>query len=193
MEVRTELQTDRTIRNTVFANDDGVRERLETLLAINAGIADDKALFRTERERLEAAVMANPIAPEKAFSFFGLIIGALVPATVFGRLLWDNGGVRPDNSWVLIFIVLINFTAAIVGFITGKPVGRSVARIHGLSISKSILLLPLLGLVWGLVVGAASGVSCIYRRRVLRSSGWRHGRCGCFAGVCSSSQVNETR
>lgn len=158
MDVRTETYSDRTIRNTVFRDDDSsVRERLETLLEINAGIAREKALFRTERERLEAAAMTSPIPPEKAFALFGLMIGALTPAAIFIRVLWD-GGLRPENAWLLILLILTNFTAAITGFFTGKLVGRSVAYLHDLSFSRAILLLPLLGLIWGMAAGAAGGV-----------------------------------
>lgn len=158
MDLRTETYSDRTIRTTVFRDDDSsVRERLETLLEINAGIAREKALFRTECERLEAAAMTSPIPPEKAFSLFGLMIGALTPAAIFIRVLWD-GGLRPENAWLLILLILTNITAAITGFFTGKLVGRSVAYLHDLSFSRAILLLPLLGLIWGMAAGAAGGV-----------------------------------
>lgn len=158
MEVRTQSYSDRTIRNTIYRDDDGsVRQRLETLLEINAGIAREKALFRNERERLEAAAMTRPMPPEKAFSLFGLMIGTLTPAAIFVRVLWD-GGVRPENAWVLVLLILTNITAAITGFFTGKLVGRSVAYLHDLSFSRSILLLPLLGLIWGMAAGAAGGV-----------------------------------
>lgn len=159
MEVRTENSTNRNVTDAVFyGSDRGVQERLEILLAVNAEIAREKTLFRDERERIEAAAMAHPIAPDKAFSYFGLLIGALTPAAIFVALLWDSGGLLPDNAWLLILLVLTNVTSAVVGFFSGKLVGRSVAYLHGLSLGRSLLLLPFLGLVWGMVAGGAGGV-----------------------------------
>lgn len=159
MDVRTETNINRGISDQVFNGDSGVEDRLAVLLAVNAEIAREKSLFRDERERLEAAVMMHPIAPDKVYSYFGLMIGALVPAAIFTRLLWNGGGdLRPEDAFVMILFVLTNVTAAVTGFFSGKLVGRSVAYLHGLSLGRSLLLLPFLGLVWGMAAGAAGGV-----------------------------------
>lgn len=158
MEVRTETDINRSIPDPVFNGDSGAEERLEVLLAVNAEIAREKNLFRDERERLEAAVIIHPVAPDKAYSYFGLMIGALVPAAIFTRLLWDGAELRPENAWVLILLVLTNVTAAVTGFFSGKLISRCVTYLHGLSLGRSLLLLPLLGFVWGMAAGAAGGV-----------------------------------
>ena len=159
MEVAVKTSTNRSIPNAVFnSSDRGVEERLNALLSVNAEIARDKHLFRDDRERLEAAGMSYPISPAKAFSYFGLLIGALAPAAIFARLLWDSGGLRLESAWLLILVVLTNITSAIVGFFSGRIVGRTVAYLHGLSLSRSLVLLPFLGLLWGMIAGGVGGV-----------------------------------
>jgi hypothetical protein len=158
MEVRTRTNPCRNITSDTLDSDRVVEERLAVLLALNSEIAREKASFRDERERLEAAAMAGPMTPEKAFSYFGLIVGSLTPATIFARLLIDSGGMRPDTAWLLILLLATNVTTALTGFFTGKLIGRTVAYIHELSYGRSLILLPLMGLIWGMASGAAGGL-----------------------------------
>ena len=102
--------------------------------------------------------MEHPMSAERSFSLFGLLIGGLTPAAIFVRLFWDAGGLRAENSWLLILLLATNLTSAVAGFFTGKLVGRSVAYLHSLPFGSSLLLLPFLGLVWGMAAGAAGGV-----------------------------------
>ena len=159
MEVRTNTSEGRTTARSTFEGSSigGVEERLATLLEVNAAIALEQALFHTERERMEAAIMKNPLPPQKVFSYFGLMISSFIPSAILGRLLWDGGGLRPDNSWILILILLTISGSAVTGYTTGKLVGRTVAYLHKVPFSRSIVLLPLLGLIWGMTAGAAGG------------------------------------
>jgi len=131
-----------------------VIQRLNTLLAINAETARQKVMYRTDREKLEAELMRNPLDLEKTFSYFGLILGAFPPAAMFIRFAIDA---RLDG-WVFGVMLIINLISAIVGFFSGKVIAKAVRSIEKMGWVSMILVLPFLGLLWGAVSGAAGGI-----------------------------------
>ena len=54
--------------------------RLNWLIAAEADAARRAHLFRTPREERELLLMRRPVAPERAFAQFGLLLGTLPPA-----------------------------------------------------------------------------------------------------------------
>jgi hypothetical protein len=131
-----------------------VKQRLNTLLAINAETARQKAMYHSDREEMEAGMMKNPLSLEKTFSYFGMMLGIFPPAAMFIRFAVEN---RLDG-WVFGVMFIINLVSAVVGFFSGKVVARMVRLVENSSWSAMILLLPLIGLIWGIVTGAAGGV-----------------------------------
>jgi hypothetical protein len=131
-----------------------VIQRLNTLLAINAETARQKAMYQTDKEKLEAELMRNPLDLEKTFSYFGLILGAFPPAAMFIRFAIDA---RLDG-WVFGVMLIINLISAVVGFFSGKVVAKAVRSIEKMGWVSMILVLPFLGLLWGAVSGAAGGI-----------------------------------
>lgn len=131
---------------------------LDHLLAANAAIAKRKALYPTERDRLEAAMMRHPISNEKTYAAFGLLLGSLPPASIFLRVLGYASDIRPEQFWIVALLLLVNTGAALTGFFTGKFVGRSMNYLYALSFSKRLPLLVLIGLTWGIIAGAGGGV-----------------------------------
>jgi hypothetical protein len=158
MEIRNTQTADRHQNLNQFAGFDGdgelVKQRLNTLLAINAETARAKAMYASDREKLEADSMKNPLSLEKTFSYFGLLLGAFPPAAIFVRFAIDG---RLDG-WVFGVMFIINLISAVVGFFSGKLVAKMVRLVEKGSWSSMLLILPFIGLLWGAVSGAAGGV-----------------------------------
>jgi len=159
MEHRPTQTADRQHNLNQFAgidHSDGelVKQRLNSLLAINAETARQKAMYASDREALEAGMMKNPLSLEKTFSYFGLLLGIFPPAAIFIRFAVEN---RLDG-WVFGVMFIINLISAVVGFFSGKAVAKMVRLVENSSWAAMLLLMPLIGLIWGIVTGAAGGV-----------------------------------
>lgn len=101
--------------------------------------------------------MKNPLSAEQAFSYFGLMIGLIPPLAVLLKIMFespDNG----DKAAVLIFGLVVTIITTIVGYFSGKKVGKIVTKLENLSWSSMILLTPLIGLLWGFITGSAGGI-----------------------------------
>ncbi|CAN5419836.1 hypothetical protein BH10ACI1_BH10ACI1_35660 [soil metagenome] len=138
-------------------NDELTRQRLETLLALNAETLREKEMFSSDREKLEAELMTHPISSEKAFSHFGLLLGAIAPASLFIRFLLDSRGFRGEDLWVLGVLAIVNVVSAVVGFFSGKLISKIVINLENTSWTKMILALPFIGILWGILAGGAGG------------------------------------
>ncbi len=138
--------------------DRAVEQRLAYLIKINAELADERSLFRSGRERTEAALMVNPIPSRKAFAYFGYMIGTLPPASIALKIIAESSGHDPMTA---IFVVLLATAAVVtgmVGYVTGKYVPMMISRVDGFRLPNRIALVSLIGLVWGAVAGAAGGL-----------------------------------
>lgn len=162
MEHRETTTVDRQSNFNEFADPDRAGElageRLNALLAINAETARQKIMFHSDREKLEAELMQNPLSLEKTFSYFGLMLGAFPPAAMFLRVALDG----QIDGWAFGVMLVINLISSIVGFFSGKIVAKNVRYLESLNWSLMILALPFLGLLWGIVTGAAGGVIVVF-------------------------------
>lgn len=129
-------------------------QRLAAILAVNAETAREKELFRTRREQFEAALMKNPLTTERAFSYFGLMLGTFPPAAIFSRLLFDA---RPEITLVAL-LVLVNLICAVAGYFSGKLVGKIVFESKNRSRTSMLLTIPLVGVLWGILTGGGGGI-----------------------------------
>lgn len=158
MEFRQTKTADRTQnldQFTAFDRDEKiVRQRLDALLAINAETAREKALFHSDAEKLEADLMQNPLSLEKTFSYFGLLLGLFPPSAMFLKFALEGR----VEGWVFGIMLIVNLISATVGFFSGKVVAKGIRAVEQLSWSKMLLALPFLGLLWGIVSGAAGGI-----------------------------------
>jgi hypothetical protein len=102
--------------------------------------------------------MTNPMPVQQAFAWLGLLLGALPPAALFTRLVLDVRAFRREDVWVIGMMIAINMISAVVGFFSGKLIGGIVREAEKLSWTKMILLLPFVGIVWGILAGGAGGV-----------------------------------
>lgn len=101
----------------------------------------------------QSAFPASVRDHETAFSMLGFTLGILPAAAVLYRFFEDSAA----SSWVfLLTIPAIGITAA-TGLITGRFIGRVVLALDHVSALLVALLMPLIGLWWGLVSGVAGG------------------------------------
>ena len=133
-------------------------DTLAELIAANRQTAREHAIFRDDREKFHAASFQHPVPNEKAFALLGLLLGALPPASIFVRVLANASELRPEQIWVVALLLLVNTGAAVTGFFTGKVVGRSMAAINRVHPVNRVFALIGIGLLWGMVAGAAGGV-----------------------------------
>lgn len=132
-------------------------KRLNTLLALNAETAREKALFSSDSERLGAALIKNPLNPETALSYFGLLLGTFPPAAIFTRFFMD-AGFRGDDFWILGVLAIVNLISAVVGYFSGKLIGKMVREVEKIGWWQMLLILPFIGILWGIMAGGAGGV-----------------------------------
>ncbi|HEV8158132.1 MAG: hypothetical protein H0X49_17500 [Acidobacteria bacterium] len=140
------------------SDDSLTQKRLDTLLAVNLEIAREKMLFHSEKERMEAALMKNPLSDKQVFAYFGLLLGIFPPAAIFARFLMNAGNFRGEDFWILGVVAIVNLISAVVGYFSGKVVGKIVGELERLSWSKMLLVLPFIGFLWGALAGGAGGI-----------------------------------
>lgn len=141
-------------------NGDGelTQKRLNALLKLNAEIANEKSLFASEREKFESDLIKNPLTSEKAFSYFGLLLGSFPPAAIFTKFFIENGSFRGDEFWIVGVLAIVNLISAVVGFFSGKLIGKMVRETEKISWWGMLLILPFIGMLWGIMSGGAGGV-----------------------------------
>lgn len=135
-----------------------VDQRLNALLAANAETARQKAMYRTDREQLEADLMKSPLTIEKTFAYFGLLLGTFPPIALFIKFAQGMSDFRRESLWLIGVFSIINLLSAVVGYFSGKFIGKSVRELEKLSWTKMLLIAPFIGLVWGILAGGAGGV-----------------------------------
>jgi hypothetical protein len=140
-----------------IAEDDATLRRLEILLAENTENARSKRNFRNEREKLEAELMRHPLDADKTFSYLGLLLGTLPPASLFARIIFETRKFRPDDLWMIGVLMIVNIVTAIVGYFSGKLIARMVTSIERYRWLIMVPILPLVGLLWGVMAGGAGG------------------------------------
>ena len=129
------------------------------LLAVNAETARVKALFHSDRERVEADLLKNPLNDRQAFAYFGLLLGIFPPAAIIANFLPKTGNSRGEEFLILVVVaVIVNLISATVGYFSGKLIGQIVSELEKLSWSKMIIALPFIGILWGVLAGGAGGI-----------------------------------
>ncbi|MGI9034771.1 MAG: hypothetical protein ACR2GD_01915, partial [Pyrinomonadaceae bacterium] len=136
------------------ADGDGGAENLNKLLAANAEIAREKTLFQNYREQLEASLMKNPLSTEKAFAYFGLLLGLFPPASIFLKMFFDKN----VGFGIVVLLVFVNLVCAAGGYFSGKLTGKLIFKTENYSRNKMLLTLPLIGILWGIMAGGIGGI-----------------------------------
>ena len=140
------------------SDDSLTQKRLDALLTVNLETARAQMLFPFEKGRMEAALMKNPLSNKQVFAYLGLLLGIFPPAAIFARFFINAGNFRGENFWILGIIAVVNLISAVVGYFSGKFVGKIVGELERLSWSKMLLVLPFIGFLWGVLAGGSGGI-----------------------------------
>lgn len=143
-----------TAHAAAFGFDGADETRLNALLAENERIAREHRLYPTGSDFLDAQLMKNPLGVEKAFGYFGLLLGVFPPAAIFYQMFHRE----TEEIFLFVLLLLMNAACAVAGYFSGKLVGRMTFDTEFKSWNRMILLVPLIGILWGIVAGAAGGV-----------------------------------
>lgn len=128
------------------------------MLAAEAEAEREKLLYRSESEKTEALMMKNPLSSVQTFSYFGLILATFLPAAMFTSFLINARGLRSEDIWILGILAIVNIISAVVGFFSGKLIGKIVREVETFSWWNMLLLLPFIGTFWGIITGGAGGI-----------------------------------
>jgi hypothetical protein len=101
--------------------------------------------------------MESPIKTDKAFAWFGLLLGTFPPMALFSKFIFQNLRYS-DDYWVVALLVFVNIVCGTVGYFSGKLIGKIVAEVEKFSWSAMLLLLPFIGILWGIMSGGAGGI-----------------------------------
>ena len=130
--------------------------RLTALIAANAETDRRNKLYPTIAIEAEAAAMRRPLKPEKAFAYYGLMIGSLVPASMFTAFsISSRGGV---SSVLYLMMLMTTVVAAASGYSFGKVIGRWVDMLEARPMRFRLPLLALIGALWGIIAGGSGGI-----------------------------------
>ena len=132
---------------------DAIEERLNELLAINAEVTCRKSSNLLVNEELAAEIMLHPISLEKSFAYFGLMIGSFPPAAIMSSFILNSS----SNVWFTSLMLAANILTAIIGYFSGKYVAKCVDRIREFPLLGQVVLLPFIGLFWGVISGGIGG------------------------------------
>ncbi len=126
-------------------------------MAIQRNLDLENSFFKNETEKFEASLIKNPLTTEKVFAYFGLMLGAIPPYALFSRFIILNIKTF-DEIWIVALLLFVNITCAAVGYFFGKLMGRLVSEIEKWSWSKMLLVIPFIGILWGIMAGGSGGM-----------------------------------
>ena len=134
-----------------------VETRLNTLLSLNQQDMEEKALFQNENEELQAKLLKNPIKTEKAYAMFGLLLGIFPPLSIFSKIILDSFGHRNEIA-IAFLLILANLACAMIGYFSGKLIGKVMIEVQKLRWVSMIALSPFVGILWGILTGGGGGL-----------------------------------
>ncbi len=127
-------------------------------MSLNSEYAHREQVFQNDKETVEAKLITNPLSNETAFAYFGFLLGMFPPAALFGRFLYESNNIPQEEFWIIFLLLLVNIVSALVGYFSGKTIGKIVTELEKLSWHWMLLILPFLGLLWGIISGGAGGI-----------------------------------
>jgi len=114
-------------------------------------------MFQSDKEKLEADLMKNPLNSEKTYAYFGLLLGTFPPAAFFTKFAIDSRIALGEEAWIFGVLFIVNLISAVVGYFSGKLIAKSVREVEKYSWRSMFLVLPFIGMFWGMLSGGAGG------------------------------------
>lgn len=106
--------------------------------------------------------MSRPVGARRAYAMFGMLLGSLPPAAIFARLLGygADGSMQMIASDAVLFTLclLINVISCAMGYLLGYAFSDALMGKERGSWTKMLLIVPLIGSLWGILTGSFSGL-----------------------------------
>lgn len=125
-------------------------------MALNREAANEKSLLKNRQEEFEEKVMVSPIQTEKAYALFGLLLGTFPPMAMFSKFVYQNLK-NSDDFWAIFLLIFVNSVCSVVGYFSGKLIGKIMAEMEKKSWTAMLLASPFIGVLWGIMAGGAGG------------------------------------
>lgn len=135
-----------------------VNGRLGWLIAENHRIAREKALYRNDRERLEALTMRGRLKISQAYRWFGFLLGSVTPAAIVAKALANDVTIGNDELLFTMLITLAGLLAGTAGYFSGKLAAKTVERAKKFSLPNRAAVIAFVGMTWGIACGAVGGL-----------------------------------
>lgn len=116
--------------------------------------ADELAGTSGDRE-ISTSFLARRLDLSTSLRFFGIAIGTVPTAAILFRLFVLDSSPNPA---VLLLAVLATLVTGLVGYLTAGVTAATLERVLSTSFLRSLLLVPIIGLAWGIISGAAGGL-----------------------------------
>jgi hypothetical protein len=131
---------------------------LNWLLQANQLEANRQQHFRNALEEEEMLLMLHPIATQRAFALFGMLLGLLPPAAIFFKLIFSAPGhYFFQAGWLSLFLCM-NVVCCLAGACLGSKLSRMVVTVEQDSWSRMLIESVIIGFIWGAGTGALGGV-----------------------------------
>ena len=132
-------------------------KRLDSLLKLNK--AFQRAVELSERDRRPiSGCFQLGMSSERIYSIFGLSLGVLPTVAIFGRFILAKLPIAPQDTWILLILLLCVAGTGSAGYVTGRLVGKIVREFENLPWLVMLPSLVFIGLLWGMIAGGAGGV-----------------------------------
>lgn len=144
------------VRRHAQAVDPELAARLNWLAAAHEREREAELCARIASVEHLAWPFADAVSARDAFARFGARLALFPPAAIFLRLLWEVS----DASalyWLLPLAGLMNLVCYEVGRAAAARFATAFERVEGSHFYLRLFLPGLLGMLWGMVTGAAGG------------------------------------
>lgn len=139
-----------------LASRSGEGKGIESLLRENEQNEIKKRRFEVFGKGLSLKPGQYSIGSADAFARFGLMLGTFPPMALFSKAVFKTHG---DDSFVIAaFAIVMNLICLIVGYRAGKLVASISDKATAFSWPVFILVMPLAGILWGIITGGAGGL-----------------------------------
>lgn len=116
--------------------------------------ADELAGTSGDRE-ISTGFLARRLDLSTSLRYFGFAIGTVPTAAILLRLFVMDSSPKPV---VILLAVLATAVTGLVGYLTAGFTSAALDRVLSTSFLRSLLLVPIIGLAWGIISGAAGGL-----------------------------------
>ncbi|HMS08549.1 MAG TPA: hypothetical protein PKE66_03620, partial [Pyrinomonadaceae bacterium] len=152
-EVKMSIRTQQTETAQVMQKPDD--DQLYEYRIIELRKATDELAATSDDRPLSTSLLDQRLDLAGSLRLFGVAIGTVPTAAILFRLFVLDSSPNPG---VLLLAILATAVTGLVGYLTAGGTAKALERVLSTSFLRSLLLVPIIGLAWGVISGAAGGL-----------------------------------